>query len=192
MKNFKNSGLNLVLIAGLLLLIQGCLSVETKEYYYEINPDGSGTGKITYYNIVSEEDDEANVSFSDFGELIDDYLLGGTFESENPSLTVITKDLFERDGVLVGEVEFTFENADSIGFWRDPSCSCSGYNYYLGSLSETFISANGTYLGENRELPIISWDSDATQFQFTTRVKDDMSDAHNLLPLYNTWLETRD
>lgn len=59
--------------------------------------------------------------------------------------------------------------------------------YYMGSLSETLIETNGDYLGEDRDFPIIVWPTGTNQFTFKTNIKEDMTDAHSLLPLYNTW-----
>ncbi len=170
----------------------GCLSVGEKEYHFNINADGSGSGKILYLNIVSEEDEEVDKSFDDFGELISDYVDGNQFEEENPHLTVTGKTLYVEDGKLNGRVEFTFENADSVGFFINRSCDCSPAMYYVGSLSETLIETNGRYLGESgNDMPIIIWDSNSGEYFLKTVVKEDMSDAHELLPLYNIWKESR-
>ena len=55
-----------LLLSGLALLIwalTGCLSTESKEYRFKVKPDGSGEGTITFNNIVSQDDDERDVSF---------------------------------------------------------------------------------------------------------------------------------
>ena len=200
------------IIAALAWVISlgGCLTTEEKEYRFKVNPDGSGSGTIKFINIVSEEDEEKNisfddfgdlildyedeeknVSFDDFGELISDYIEGQKFEEENPNYTVTDKRLFEENGILMGEVTFTFNSLEDAGFYRHGCCENSPYMYYLGSLSETFKECNGTYLGVNREFPIIIWQPDAEAFYYKTSFKEDMSNTHSLLPLYKTWQETR-
>lgn len=65
-----------MLIVFLLMVINltGCLSTEYKECIFEIKSDGSGEGEIIFYNLVSVEDDEKDVSFKDFGKLVSDYI----------------------------------------------------------------------------------------------------------------------
>ncbi len=65
-----------MLIVFLLIVINltGCLSTEYKEYIFEIKSDGSGEGEIIFYNLVSVEDDEEDVSFKDCGKLVSDYI----------------------------------------------------------------------------------------------------------------------
>ncbi len=168
------------------LFMTSCLTTEFKEYRYILKQDGSGQGTILYVNIVSEEDEEKDVSFTDFGELVEGYLEGGKFEEENPYLNVTHKEIYEKDGVLMGSVRFTFDSIDSIGFFR-LDIENSPFMYYMGSLSETFVETNGKYLGENRDLPIIVWDADVKEFFIKTSLKEDMSDAHSLLAVYKTW-----
>lgn len=183
--------LGLIFVFAALIIMNGCLTVQEKEYNFQINADGSGKGTIKFVNIVSEEDEEKDVSFKDFGELIDSYIEGDQFEQENPYYNVTEKKIYEENGVLMGEVTFTFDDADSIGFYKDETCNCAPYIYYLGSLSETFAETNGTYLGETNDFPLITWTPDTKKFYFKTIVKEDMSDAHSLLPLYKTWKENQ-
>ncbi len=64
--------------------------------------------------------------------------------------------------------------------------------FYLGSLSETFLETDGEYIGgdEENEIPMIVWAPGTTEFTFKTVVKDEMSNAHPLLELFNLWNET--
>lgn len=185
--------INIALISVIILsmLFTGCLTVEKKEYTFELNPDGTGKGSIRFVNIVSEEDEEKDVSFKDFGELISDYMEGDQFEQDNPYFSVTDKKLYEENDQLMGLVNFTFTQMDSIGFYRYENCNCAPYIYYLGSLSETLTETNGKYLGEDRDYPMIVWSPDTKVFKFTTIVKEDMSDAHSLLPMYRTWKEQK-
>ena len=181
----------LIIIAVAALFISGCLTTESKEYRFKINADGSGEGTIKHVNIVSEEDEGMDVSFKDFNDLINDYLEGTTFEENNEHFRLTDKKLFEENGQLMGQISFTFESMDSIGFYHDPGCECNPYMYYIGSLSESFVESNGKYLGKDRDFPIIAWSDNSGELFFKTQVKQDMSDAHELLPLYNTWLESK-
>lgn len=183
----KLTGLFIIIFVSSLLL-SGCLNVEKKAYTYKVNADGSGSGSIEFINIISQEDEERDVSLKDFGELIDDYLQGNRFESDNPQLTVTSKELYEENGKLNGKVEFTFKSLQDINFLIDPSCNCAPIYYYLGSLSETYLESNGEYLGtQMNDIPIVKWKSGTTNFSLSTEVTSDLANTHSLLPQYKEW-----
>lgn len=170
--------------------LTGCLSSEKKEYSYKVNGDGSGSGKIKFVNIISQKDDGKDVSFSDFGELVDKYLNGEQFETDNPNLVVTDKKLYEEDGKLMGEVTFTFKSLSDINFIIEPGCDCSPIFYPMSTFSETFESSNGTYLGENSSATMIKWPSGTKEFTFTTVVTSDLKETVSLLGMYKTWKES--
>ena len=62
---------------------------------------------------------------------------------------------------------------------------------YIGSISETYLESNGTFLGADRDFPMIVWDDGQDEFYFKTHLKEDMSNGHELLPLYKAWLDTQ-
>jgi hypothetical protein len=189
-KSLKETTL-LILIAITLLSLSGCLSTEYKEYIFKINSDDSGTGQIIFHNIVSAEDDGKNVSFKDFGELVSDYMEGTRFEDDNPGYLVTNKELFEEDSILSGKVEFTFTDFRSIGFYKTEDCDCSQLMYYIGDFGETFSESSGTYLGEEKDFPVIVWPSDTDEIFLKTIVQEDLNDSHSLMNLYHTWKDSR-
>ena len=191
MKNLLTIAIVGMLLMGLMIGLTGCLTPEYKEYYYTINDDGTGEGRMKFINLVSEEEDEEDVSAKDFGELITDYYEGEQFSEDNPHLTITDKKLYEEEGMLMGEVWFTFESADSIGFYRYEDCNCCPWMLYIGSISETYLESNGTFLGADRDFPMIVWDDGQDEFYFKTHLKEDMSNGHELLPLYKAWLDTQ-
>lgn len=180
---------SITMLIAVIVMMCGCLASEYKEYRYWLNEDGTGHGTIKFINIVSQEEDEKDVTATDFSGLIDDYLNGSSFEDENPHLTVTSKELKEENGMLMGYVTFTFDHFDSIGFYRFEDCDCAPVMYYMGSLSETFVESNGTYLGEGTDFPLLIWDHGATEFYLKTLVLEDVSDCHSLLSLWKTWKE---
>jgi hypothetical protein len=117
MKNSSTVLRPLLLFALTALFFAGCLIAEKKEYVFKVNEDGSGSGTVRYINLVSQDDEEQDVSFKDFAELVTDYLQGNKFEEENPQFSVTDKKLYEKDGVLIGEFSFTFTSWDSTGFF---------------------------------------------------------------------------
>ncbi|MBK7381342.1 MAG: hypothetical protein IPJ03_20570 [Ignavibacteriales bacterium] len=171
-------------------VVSGCLTTQYKEYSYKVNKDGSGSGKILFYNIVSQLDDGKNVSFKDFGELVDDYLNGTRFEDDNLKLKVTDKKLFEKDGMLMGEVAFNFESLDSIGFFITKNCDCSPIMYHLSNYNETFIESNGKWLGADGNFPVIVWEDGSRELKFKTAAQEDVTEANSLLPMWKTYKET--
>ncbi|MEA2096149.1 MAG: hypothetical protein U9P73_05585 [Candidatus Cloacimonadota bacterium] len=180
-----------LLLAALCFILSSCLNTEFKQYFFKINTDGSGTGTIKFINIVSEEDEEQNVSTTDFDTLINNYINGTTFEEANPNFNVISKELFEENGVLNGQVEFTFKDFQDIGFYHYQRSENAPIMFYLGALSETFLETDGEYIGgdEENEIPMIVWAPGTTEFTFKTAVKDEMSNVNSLLDQYNLWIE---
>ena len=181
----------LIVISLVLINLTGCLSTEYKEYIFKINPDGSGDGEIIFYNLVSVEDDEKDDSFKDFGELVSDYIEGANFEDDNPNYQVTNKELFEMDSMLVGRVEFAFTNINDIGFYKSDDCDCSPLMYYMGDFGETYAESNGNYLGEEKDFPVIIWQSDANEIYIKTVVQEDLTGTHSLLKLYHTWKDSK-
>ncbi|MBN1327394.1 MAG: hypothetical protein JW996_05530 [Candidatus Cloacimonetes bacterium] len=186
----SKSRIGLMLMVIIPLLFCSCLTTEYKEYRFKINRDGSGEGSVKFVNIMSEkEEGEESVVFSDFGELIDNYLNGQTFEEENPNYQVTGKKLFEENGVLVGEVKFNFSSLESIGFYQAENCDCAPLMYYMDGFSETFKETNGNYLGGDTVFPFIIWDNDITEVYIKTIVTEDISNGLSLLATYKTWEE---
>ena len=179
-----------LIVIGMVVMTTGCLTTQYKEYHFKVNDDGTGSGTIKFINLLSQEDNGEDVSDADFTELVDNYLDGTSFEDDNPHLKVSGKRIYQVDSMLVGEVTFTFDNLDSVGFYRYAACECSPTMYYLGTSSESFMESNGTYLGENRDLPVLIWDPQMDDFSFKTVVTEDLSRCHSLLPMYDIWHQT--
>ena len=190
MKSFLRRSI-LIVFSLVLINLTGCLSTEYKEYIFKINPDGSGEGEIIFYNLVSVEDDEKDDSFKDFGELVSDYIEGTNFENDNPNYQVTNKELFEKDSILFGRVEFAFTNINDIGFLKSEECECSPLMYYMGNFGETYSESNGNYLGEEKDFPVIIWQSDANEIYIKTVVQEDLTGTHSLLKLYHTWKDSK-
>ena len=183
-----------IMLAAVAFLLSGCLGVEKKEYRFTLNPDGSGSGVIRYVNIVSNDDnsgtDEAkNVSFKDFAELVSDYLEGSKFEDDHPYLKVTGKRLLEENGVLVGEVTFTFTSLDSAGFFRRPQCDCCPVLYFNKTEAgeETVSETNGRLVEGVASSPFIEWEGSAREFTFKATALSDLSGTRSMVDYYRTW-----
>ena len=184
--------ISLVIVFSLVLInLTACLSTEYKEYFIKINSDGSGEGEIIFYNIVSVEDDEKDDSFKDFGKLVLDYIEGTNFEDDNPNFQVTNKELFEKDSILAGRVEFTFTNFRDIGFYKSEDCVSSPLMYYMGDFGETYSESNGNYLGEEKDFPVIIWQSDTDEIYIKTILQDKLTRTHSLVKVYHTWEDSK-
>jgi hypothetical protein len=174
------------LLAVVLLVtvsLGGCLLVERKEYHFTVKPDGSGTGRITFVNIMSAEDEADDPSPSDYRELITKYLNGNRFEKDHPQYTNVRKRLYEEDGVLNGEISFDFQTYTDISLYRFQGkgtwmyyTNPGGFNY------EHYESSNGEYGGDT--MPILFWPDETTAFEIKTTFEKSERKTRSLLPLY--------
>jgi hypothetical protein len=182
----------LIIVFSIAVLFSGCLTSEYKEYRYEINNDGSGTGSIKFVNLISDQSDEEDSSYSDFDELIESYLMGDAFENENPALQITGKQIFEENGELCGLVEFSFTNMTDIGFFRYEDCDCSPLMYYRKELTEKLVESNGDSFAENDVLPVIYWKPDTRSLYLKTLLIDDKLNSISLLQIYRDWKTSRE
>ena len=81
------------LLTSYVLLLSGCLTVETKEYHIKLKNDTSGEAAIKFINILSESDDTTDITKDDFEQLIDLYLSGNKLEKDNPGFRNVKKRL---------------------------------------------------------------------------------------------------
>ena len=173
-------------IAVLLALsLSGCLTVEKKEYRIRLNSDFSGEATITFVNIRSESDDTTDISADDFQQLIEYYLRGQQIEQDNPGYRAVRKRLFERDGVLTGELTFSFDSLSVMRILRYDRTSPLMYLPGAPISNEQIVETNGT-LGPDW-LPAIFWPKDATELTFTTRVIPEAGFHRSLLGRFRDW-----
>ncbi len=154
---------------------------------YTINPDGSGTGRIVFQNLMSMEAGDGDVSVQDYGELITSYVQGNRFGETNPGLDSIATRLFEKDGALFGEVTFTFTSYNAVGLYRFNGLG--PFMFHVGSTSdvttERFESSNGTLGGD--KMPVVFWPDTTTSFTVVASIQEPEPDTHSLLPLYRRY-----
>jgi hypothetical protein len=167
--------------------LQGCLTVETKEYSFKIKKDGSGVATIKYINIMTDSKDSAGVPETDYGNLIDSYLKGDKLQEDYPNAKNIKKRLFEEDNQLCGEVKFEFEDIKQFKFYKykDKGPWCYYVTSAMGMFGgEQYFSSNGTYGGT--DLPVIFWDGNEKDFEFKTTVTQPAKNTMSLLDLWKT------
>jgi hypothetical protein len=174
-----------VLLASLSL--GGCLMVEKKEYLFLVRPDGSGQARITFENISSaqESDADGDHATKDYTKLLTEYVKGRRFESDNPAFYNVKKRLYEEDGKLYGEVTFDFLSYEDVGLFRLEGAGPWMYHTAGrgGATVEKFESSNGTFGGAS--MPVVFWKDETTEFKIRTIVEEaEKGTSRSLLPLY--------
>lgn len=181
----------LLSLAIALMFLSSCLTTEYKEYNVQLKKDGSGTGTIKYYNIVSQDDESADVSADDFNELLDTWINGQQFETDNPGLVITEKKLFEENGVLCGMVSFTFSKVSDLGIIEMGDCDCAPILFIMTDMNETYAESNGEYLEENTKKPVVKWKAGTKDLHMKMTVQSDLSSCRSLLSNYQAWESER-
>lgn len=169
----------------LAILASSCLTVEKKVYTFELKDNNSGTLTIKYINIMSMKDDTADVSQSDFDELVESYIDGNEIGQDYPETIIRSKRLFEEDGQLCGEVVIDFENLKTVGLFQYDSKGPFMFN--VGSFldSESYLSSNGEYGGDI--MPVVFWPKSLKMLKLTTYITDPDETTLSLLDEYQNW-----
>ncbi|MEK7249155.1 MAG: hypothetical protein AAB209_01910 [Bacteroidota bacterium] len=173
------------LLTSYVLLLSGCLTVETKEYHIKLKNDTSGEAAIKFINILSESDDTTDITKDDFEQLIDLYLSGNKLEKDNPGFRNVKKRLYEEKGKLCGEISFTFDSISAVRMFKFDKDS--PYMYYASNplSSETLVETNGIQ-GE-QWMPMVFWKRDAREFYVKTRVSSEARFRNSLLKQFRDW-----
>ena len=181
MKIFKS--LFLFILSAVFL--SGCLTVEKKEYTFQLKDSNSGMLTIKFINIMSMKDDALDVSQGDFEELIAKYIEGNEIEADYENAIVRSKRLFEENGVLCGEVVIDFESLSSVGLYQYDSKSPLMFN--VGSFldSETYLTSNGEFGGE--VMPVVFWPKSLKTLTLSTYITDPDETTVGLLTEYREW-----
>lgn len=179
--------INLSILAFVLLafLVSSCLTVEKKEYTFELTGKNSGILTIKYINIMSIKDDTTDVSEADFEELINTYYKGDQLEKDYPDVVNIEKRLYEENGVLCGEVTIEFTDLVTARLYqlnkKDPIMFSVQSTYD----SETFLESNGEYGGEI--MPVVFWPPKEKFLRLITSVMQPDETMISLVEEYREW-----
>jgi hypothetical protein len=177
-------------MVSVVLFLSGCLTCEKKEYTFEMTSDNTGRLTIKYINIMSIKDDSLDVSADDFQSLLNDYYDGEELQNAFPYASVISRKLYEEEGVLCGEVVYEFYTLKGAKLFRyqdkGPFMYCLGCNALE---SEYFSESNGEYGGD--VMPVVFWDQGAKKLKMTTDMTMPDETTVSLLDQYKTWEENR-
>lgn len=175
--------LSLLFLAAVIL--PGCLTVEKKQYSFEMTGKNSGKLTIKFINIMSVKDGETDVSSEDFEELVNTYLEGDEIEKDYVNATNIQKRLFEEDGKLCAEIILEFPDLETARLYQyNPK---SPYMFCVKSAfdSENYVESNGTYGGEI--MPVVFWDDKLTQLTLSTEITAPDETTVGMIDKYRAW-----
>lgn len=179
---FKPGALAFLFMA---LIFSSCLTVEKKEYSFELTGENSGRMTIRYINIMSVMDDGKDVRAEDFSEILERYINGDQIAQDFPGATNIKTRLYEQDNVLCGEVTLDFPSLSAARLYQydrnSPIMMCISAAFD----SETYISSNGSY--GNDYMPVVFWPSGSKKMAVTTQVSTPDETSLSLVEEYRSW-----
>jgi hypothetical protein len=168
------------------MFLSGCLTCEKKEYTFQLTGDNSGRLTIKYINIMSIMDDTLDISTEDFQTLLNDYYDGEELQNTFPDASLVSRKMFEENGVLCGEVVYEFSDLKGAKLYqhkdKGPFMYCLGC-YSLDS--EYFSESNGEYGGD--VMPVVFWDQGSKKLFLTTDVTYPDETTISLLDEYLLW-----
>lgn len=186
------------------ILFTGCLGVQKKVYVFRLDQpiehrkggavkagnNQSGSATITYVNIFSIDDNQRDVTFKDFGELVSDYLDGDKLEKEMPGIRDVRKRLFVENNTLCGEIRFAFDSLSQVRLFR-PAGGPILYFLNPGSNSNERLDSTNGSAGPDY-MPIVFWDASATELRFVTTLSEDTTGRRNLVKMFRLWETSRE
>lgn len=178
--------LKVLFIALLALGLSSCLTVEKKEYTFELTDKTAGRLTIKYINIMADLGDDEVDGNADFTELINNYIEGESLKEEFPNAKIISKEIFEENGVLNGKVVVEFSDLNAVKLFKyNKSCP---YIYFFGGgnlSTETYTSSNGEKAPDYISAAI--WDKKSKLLTLTTNVTTPTEKTISLLPNFKEW-----
>ncbi|HLN53050.1 MAG TPA: hypothetical protein VK212_05035 [Lentimicrobium sp.] len=184
-----NSKIRNLVILLMAVGLTSCLTVEKKQYTYQLTGNNSGKLTIKYINIYSIMDDGKDVSQSDFQELVDKYLNGTQIMEDFPAASNIKTRLFEENDQLCGEITLDFNDLNSARLYQYSKGCPIMMNISTAFDSETYISSNGEY--GNDHMPVVFWPTDAKKMVVTTLVSTPDETSTSMLDDYKEWADSK-
>jgi hypothetical protein len=181
----KKNAIKLLAIAIIAFMVSSCLTVEKKEYNWEITGTNSGKLTITYINIMSDMDDTLDVSVEDFDELLSSYLYGTYIDDRYPMASNIEKRLFVKDNQLWGEVIMDFDDLAAVQLYQYDKKGPFMFCVNTAEDSETYEESNGEFGGDY--MPIVFWPKKTETLELTTLIQEVDESTLSLVGEYYRW-----
>jgi len=183
----KKNAIKLLALAFFAFLLSSCLTVEKKEYKWEITGPNSGKLTITYINIMSDMDDTLDVSVEDFDELINSYLNGTYIDDRYLMASNIEKRLYAKDDQLWGEVVIEFDNLEAVHLFQYEKKGPYMFCVNTAEDTESFEDSNGEFGGDY--MPVVFWEGKNKVLNLLTVVQEPDESTLSLIGQYNEWKE---
>jgi len=175
--------LSVLILASLVLSINGCLVPEKIVYTIRMETPKSGIVTMQFYNIKSNatSDEEFNEDKENLFTYIakSDKLIS---QLKGEGKDVVTRDILLDDGKLNGKAEYRFSNIEKVEGIRFED----GFYYLTLALDDSVISTNGQIIN-SRNYKRILWDKSIKVLKFemySSGFNDKGFKA--LAPYYNT------
>lgn len=183
----KKNAVKLLALAFFAFLLSSCLTVEKKEYKWEITGPNSGILTITYINILSDMDDSTDVSAEDFDELLNSYLLGTYIDDHFPMASNIEKRLYAKDNQLWGEVTMEFDDLQAAHIYQHEKKGPYMFCVNTAADTETYEESNGEFPDDY--MPVVFWAGKEKELTLTTIVQEVDETTLSLVGQYYKWKE---
>lgn len=181
----KKHAVRLTALAFLAFFLSSCLTVEKKEYSWEITGDNSGKLTISYINIMSDMDDTLDVSAEDFDELLNSYLYGTSIDDRYPMASNIEKRLYVKDNQLCGEITMEFNDLQAVHLYRHEKKGPYMFCVNTAPDTESYESSNGEFGGDY--MPVVFWSNKTEQLDLTTFIQEMDESTISLVGQYYKW-----
>jgi hypothetical protein len=169
-----------------IVFLSGCLTCEKKEYSFAFTGENTGQLTIKYINIMSTKDDTIDNSEEDFASLMADYYEGTEVETEFPEATLVSKRLFEENGVLCGEIVLEFSSLEIAHLYRHKGTGPLMYCLGCYSIdSEYYSESNGEFGGDI--MPVVFWEPGLKKLELKTDLTFPDETTLSLLDRYKEW-----
>jgi hypothetical protein len=154
----------------------GCLEVQQTTYRFDL---AKRTGTLLLYHIQSDDLGDAR---QDFGQLVNDYVLGDKVAQEHPTWTVGPRRLFERDGFLCAEATFTFASPAEVGLYQHDKKSAY---LWCAASGETIVATSGEVIPQYPNCVAFSRKDKVAEVTVTPAAPS--RDSVSLVDAYRTW-----
>jgi hypothetical protein len=164
----KTLRFQIFVMLAIALLITSCLTVEKKEYKFELTGKNSGKLTIKYINIFSSGADSATQITDDFNDLKTNYIEGDKIEQDYPTATNFKKRLFEENGQLCAEVTMDFPDLAAARLYQPDKDSPIMFCVSTAFDTESYLESSGEYGGDF--MPVVFFPNDNKVLNLSTKI----------------------
>lgn len=167
--------LGLATIAGMLGILTGCPAFGRMTMRFDL---ATGQGVVLVEDIGTDEPGAAD---QDFARIVNEYILGSTFQDDHPTWRVGERKLFESQGRLDGRVDFQFSRPSDVGLYQHDRKSPY---FWCAEGGDTVVSTSGTIIPQYPNC--VAFDRKAKQLEVTV-TSGSMGPRTSLLPQFGRW-----